>query len=158
MRYTFGQAEARSTGSPGSAVSAPPRCIFNLLPTVSLRIKELERILGGELLRPLALPPGADDAGQRDLCRCRAHAGPCRAGAAPQQGRPARRSLLRIGAADPSPPPSCRALLAQLARRHAELQVDVTVDFSTRLEQLLLDRSIDIAFLRSRALMRGICF
>ena len=56
-------------------------------------------------------------------------------------------ACLRIGAADSFAARILPELLASLAARHPALQVDVTVETSMELEQLLLDRRIDIAFL-----------
>ncbi len=156
MRYTFGQAEAFYWVSRLGGFRAAAAHLNLSQPTVSLRIKELEKILGGDLFdrsqyRPVPTTLGA--AIYADVERVLTHA--------EQVQRHAKdglrgRSLLRIGAADSFAARILPELLAALAGRHAELQVDVTVDFSTRLEQLLLDRSIDIAFLSQPRAHTGI--
>ncbi len=156
MRYTFGQAEAFYWVARLGGFRAAALHLNLSQPTVSLRIKELERTLGGELFdrslyRPV--PTTLGNAIYADVERMLAHA--------EQVQRHSKdglrgRSLLRIGAADSFAAAILPALLAQLARRHAELQVDVTVDFSTKLEQLLLDRSIDIAFLSQPRAHEGV--
>jgi DNA-binding transcriptional LysR family regulator len=156
MRYTFGQVEAFYWVARLGGFRAAASHLNLSQPTVSLRIKELERILGGDLFdrslyRPVPTTLGA--AIYADVERMLAHA--------EQVQRRSKdglhgRSLLRIGAADSFAAHILPDLLASLASRHAELQVDVTVDFSTRLEQLLLDRSIDIAFLSQPRVHEGI--
>lgn len=147
MRYTFGQAEAFYWVARLGGFRAAAQHLNLSQPTVSLRVKELERTLGGDLFdrslyRPV--PTTLGNAIYADVERMLAHAEQVQRHS--KEGLRGR-SLLRIGAADSFAAAILPDLLAQLARRHAELQVDVTVDFSTRLEQLLLDRSIDIAFL-----------
>lgn len=147
MRYTFGQAEAFYWVARLGGFRAAASHLNLAQPTVSLRVKELERILGGELFdralyRPV--PTTLGSAIYADVERMLAHAEQVQRRS--KDALPGR-SLLRIGAADSFAALILPDLLAALAARHASLQVDVTVDFSTRLEQLLLDRSIDIAFL-----------
>lgn len=156
MRYTFGQAEAFYWVARLGGFRAAASHLNLSQPTVSLRVKELERILGGDLFdrslyRPVQTTLGS--AIYADVERMLAHA--------EQVQRHSKdglhgKSLLRIGAADSFAAAILPDLLAQLARRHVELQVDVTVDFSTKLEQLLLDRSIDIAFLSQPRAHAGI--
>ena len=147
MRYTFAQAEAfywtaRLRGFRAAAVR------LNLSqPTVSLRVQELERILGGKLFDRSAYRPTLLHLGRTiydDVERMlrigdgiQRHA----AGTAPLRG------LVRIGAADTFAARVLPLLLDRLDRSHPSLQIDVTVEGSTRLEALLLDGQIDIAFL-----------
>lgn len=156
MRYTFGQAEAFYWVARLGGFRAAASQLNLSQPTISLRIKELERILGGDLFdrslyRPVPTTLGA--AIYADVERMLAHA--------EQVQRRSKdglheRSLLRIGAADSFAAMILPDLLAALASRHTSVQVDVTVDFSTRLEQLLLDRAIDIAFLSQPRAHAGI--
>ncbi|MBT9288603.1 LysR family transcriptional regulator [Hyphomicrobiaceae bacterium 22] len=147
MRYSFGQAEAFYWVARLGGFRAAAQHLNLSQPTVSLRVKELERILGGDLFdrsgyRPVRTALGA--AIYTDVERLLTHAEHVQRrskGALPDLGP------LRIGAADSFAARILPNLLAALALRHPGLQVDVTVDFSTRLEQLLLDRAIDIAFL-----------
>ncbi|CAH1656625.1 LysR family transcriptional regulator [Chelatococcus asaccharovorans] len=147
MRYTFGQAEAFYWVARLGGFRAAAAHLNLSQPTVSLRVKELERILGGELFdrslyRPVPTSLGASIYG--DVERMLAHAELVQRRS--REDLPGR-GLLRIGAADSFAARILPDLLAAIAARHPSLQVDVTVDFSTRLEQLLLDRAIDIAFL-----------
>lgn len=156
MRYTFGQAEAFYWVARLGGFRAAASHLNLSQPTVSLRIKELERILGGDLFdrslyRPVPTTLGA--AIYADVERMLAHAEQVQRRS--KDGLTGRR-LLRIGAADSFAARILPDLLASLAARHVELQVDVTVDFSTRLEQLLLDRSIDIAFLSQPRAHEGV--
>jgi DNA-binding transcriptional LysR family regulator len=156
MRYTFGQAEAFYWVARLGGFRAAASHLNLSQPTVSLRVKELERILGGELFdrslyRPV--PTALGSAIYSDVERILAHAELVQRRS--KDGLTGRR-LLRIGAADSFAARVLPELLASLAERHAELQVDVTVDFSTRLEQLLLDRAIDIAFLSQPRAHEGI--
>ena len=147
MRYTFGQAEAFYWVARLGGFRAAASHLNLSQPTVSLRIKELERILGGELFDRSQYRPTQTTLGTAiyaDVERLLAHAEQVHRHA---EGGLRGRSLLRIGAADSFAARILPELLASLARRHAELQVDVTVDFSTNLEQLLLEHAIDIAFL-----------
>lgn len=156
MRYTFGQAEAFYWVARLGGFRAAASHLNLAQPTVSLRVKELERILGGELFdralyRPV--PTTLGSAIYADVERMLAHAEQVQ-----RRSRDALpgRNLLRIGAADSFAAMILPDLLAALAARHSSMQVDVTVDFSTRLEQLLLDRSIDIAFLSQPRAHEGI--
>ncbi|UZF95776.1 LysR family transcriptional regulator [Bosea sp. NBC_00550] len=156
MRYTFGQAEAFYWVARLGGFRAAATHLNLAQPTVSLRVKELERILGGELFdralyRPV--PTTLGSAIYADVERMLAHADQVQRRS--KDALPGR-GLLRIGAADSFAALILPDLLAALAARHAALQVDVTVDFSTRLEQLLLDRSIDIAFLSQPRAHEGI--
>jgi DNA-binding transcriptional LysR family regulator len=156
MRYTFGQAEAFYWVARLGGFRAAASHLSLSQPTVSLRVKELERILGGELFdrslyRPVPTTLGA--AIYADVERTLAHAEQVQRHS--KDGL-TRRGLLRIGAADSFAASVLPELLASLAARHSELQVDVTVDFSTKLEQLLLDRLIDIAFLSQPRAHEGI--
>ena len=147
MRYTFGQAEAFYWVARLGGFRAAATHLNLSQPTVSLRVKELERILGGELFdrtlyRPV--PTTLGSAIYADVERMLSHAEQVQRRSKDAESM---RSLLRIGAADSFAALILPDLLASLATRRPSLQVDVTVDFSLRLEQLLLDRSIDIAFL-----------
>ena len=156
MRYTFGQAEAFYWVARLGGFRAAALHLNLSQPTVSLRIKELERILGGELFDRSLYRPTPTTLGSAiyaDVERMLAHAEQVQRHS--KEGLRGR-SLLRIGAADSFAAAILPDLLAQLARRHAELQVDVTVDFSTKLEQLLLDRSLDIAFLSQPRAHEGV--
>lgn len=156
MRYTFGQAEAFYWVARLGGFRAAASHLNLSQPTVSLRVKEFERILGSDLFdralyRPVPTALGA--AIYADVERLLTHGEQVQR--LSKEALPGRK-LLRIGAADSFAAAILPELLASLAARHSELQVDVTVDFSTRLEQLLLDRAIDIAFLSQPRVHDGI--
>lgn len=156
VRYTFGQAEAFYWVARLGGFRAAASHLSLSQPTVSLRVKEFERILGADLFdrslyRPTPTALGA--AIYADVERLLTHGEQVQR--LSKEGLPGRK-LLRIGAADSFAAAILPELLASLAARHSELQVDVTVDFSTRLEQLLLDRAIDIAFLSQPRVHDGI--
>lgn len=156
MRYTFGQAEAFYWVARLGGFRAAATHLNLSQPTVSLRVKELERILGGALFDRALYRPVPTTLGNSiyaDVERMLSHAEQVQRRS--KDALPGR-SLLRIGAADSFAAMILPDLLAALASRHTSLQVDVTVDFSTRLEQQLLDRSIDIAFLSQPRVHTGI--
>ncbi|TWT02892.1 LysR family transcriptional regulator [Reyranella sp. CPCC 100927] len=147
MRYTFGQAEAFYWVARLGGFRAAASHLNLSQPTVSLRVKELERVLGAALFNRTLYRPSLTTFGEAiygDVERILVHAEQVQRRSA---GGGTGRSLMRIGAADSFAARILPDLLASLATQRPELQVDVTVDFSTRLEQQLLDRSIDIAFL-----------
>ena len=147
MRYTFGQAEAFYWVARLGGFRAAAAHLNLAQPTVSLRIKELERILGAELFDRAPYRPVLTSLGTAiyaDVERMLTHAEHIqRRSRDLEPGR----GLLRIGAADSFAARILPELLASLAARHPALQVDVTVESSMQLEQLLMDRRIDIAFL-----------
>lgn len=156
MRYTFGQAEAFYWVARLGGFRAAATHLNLSQPTVSLRVKELERVLGGALFDRTAYRPVPTTLGNAiyaDIERMLTHAQQVQRRS--KDALPGR-GLLRIGAADSFAARILPELLASLALRQPTLQVDVTVDFSTRLEQLLLDRSIDIAFLSEPRAHEGI--
>jgi DNA-binding transcriptional LysR family regulator len=156
MRYSFGQAEAFYWVARLGGFRAAAQQLNLSQPTVSLRVKELERILGGELFDRSGYRPVPTALGSTilaDVERLLAHAEQVQRHA---REAPAGRSLLRIGAADSFAARILPDLLASLAIRRPGLQVDVTVDFSIKLEQALLGRAIDIAFLSQPRAHRGI--
>lgn len=147
MRYTFGQAEAFYWIARLGTFRAAASHLRLSQPTVSLRLKELERILGEGLFDRSGYRPVLSAFGRAiyaDVERLLHHAG---AVERRLNGNLLEGGVLRIGAADSFAIDPLPVLLAALAEQHPSLQVDVTVDFSTRLEQLLLDKAIDIAFL-----------
>jgi DNA-binding transcriptional LysR family regulator len=147
MRYTLGQAQAFYWVARLGGFRAAAAHLNLSQPTVSLRVRDMERGLGGSLFDRDGYRPKMSGLGAAifpDVERLLSHAERIQKTARePTPGR----GLLRIGAADSFAARILPDLLASTADRYPSLQVDVTVDFSTRLERLLLDRSIDIAFL-----------
>jgi DNA-binding transcriptional LysR family regulator len=147
MRYTFAQAEAFYWTARLGAFRAAALQLRLSQPTISLRVKELERSLGQQLFDRDAYRPRLTSLGTAiysDVERMLAHAEKIQTRA----GQPTiAAGLLRIGAADSFAARILPNLLATLAEQQPLLQIDVTVDFSMRLEKMLYDRAIDIAFL-----------
>jgi DNA-binding transcriptional LysR family regulator len=156
MRYTLGQAEAFYWVARLGGFRAAASHLNLSQPTVSLRVKELERILGGELFDRSAYRPIQTTLGvaiYSDVERMLAHAQQVQRRSRDWTPGP---GLQRIGSADSFASRILPALLAQVAALHPSRQVDVTVDFSIRLEQLLLDRSVDVAFLSQPRAHEGV--
>jgi DNA-binding transcriptional LysR family regulator len=156
MRYTLSQAEAFYWVSRLGSFRAAADHLNLTQPTVSLRIKELERVFGGKLFdrttyRPLPTALGSAIYGDIERMLAQADFVQQRVkGALPGGG------LLRIGAADTFAMRILPGLLAELATTHPALSTTVTVDLSTKLERLLLERAIDIAFLSDPRASEGI--
>jgi DNA-binding transcriptional LysR family regulator len=156
MRYTLGQAEAFFWVAKLGSFRAAAAHLNLTQPTVSLRVRELERSLGAELLdrslyRPVMTPVGV--AIYADTERMLAIAEQIQRRA---RNTPSERRLLRIGAAESFAALVLSDLLAALEVRHPSWQINVEVDVSTRLETSLLDRAIDIAFLAQPRVHDGI--
>jgi DNA-binding transcriptional LysR family regulator len=147
VRYTFAQAEAFYwTARAGGFRAAAAR--MNLAqPTVSLRVRELERILGGALFRRETYRPTLTPLGEAILEDVERMLSLARGIEERARGSGLRRRSIRIGAADSFATIALPRLLGELARRDPALQAEVTVDFSSRLEALLLDGKIDLAFI-----------
>jgi DNA-binding transcriptional LysR family regulator len=147
VRYTFAQAEAFYWTARLTGFRAAAAHLHLAQPTVSLRVRELERILGGALFDRSGYRPGLTPLGRAiydDVERMLSLADRIMQNArdpAPKRG------LMRIGAADSFAGRVLPGLLKVLAERHPELQINVTVDFSTRLEALLFERQVDVCFL-----------
>jgi DNA-binding transcriptional LysR family regulator len=156
MRYTISEAEAFYRVARLGSFRAAADHLSLTQPTVSLRIKELERVFGGELFdrttyRPLPTPLGTAIFGDVERMLAQADFVQQRVkGAVPGGG------LLRIGAGDTFAMRILPDLLAELASSHPALKITATVDLSIRLEQLLLERAIDIAFLSDPRVNEGI--
>ena len=147
MRYTFAQAEAFYWTARLGTFRAGALQLRLSQPTISLRIKELERGLGQQLFYRDSYRPKLTSIGTAiysDVERMLTHAEKIQTRA----GQPTiAAGLLRIGAADSFAARILPKLLVTLAEQQPSLQIDVTVDFSVRLEKMLYDRAIDIAFL-----------
>lgn len=156
MRYTFAQAEAFYWTARLQGFRAAAAKLNLSQPTISLRVQELERILGAKLFdratyRPTLLQQGR--AIYDDVERMLQIADGVQRSA--REPTPLR-GLIRIGAADSFASRVLPVLLDRLARQHPSLQIDVTVESSTRLEGLLLERQVDIAFLSQPRVHAGL--
>lgn len=147
MRYTLSQLEAFYWVAKLGSFRAAATELSLTQPTVSLRIRELERNLDAQLLDRTAYRPVMTPIGTTTYADCER----LLAIATNIQRRTSRDSseerVLRIGAAETFATLVLPDLLAALEMRHPSWQVNVIVDVSTRLEKALLDRTIDIAFL-----------
>jgi DNA-binding transcriptional LysR family regulator len=156
MRYTLSQAEAFFWVAKLGSFRAAATHLNLTQPTISLRVRELERSLGAELLdrspyRPVMTPAGTAIYADTERMLAIAQQIERRSRDAPSEER-----LLRIGAAESFAALVLPDLLAALEVRHPLWQINVEVDVSTRLEASLLNRAIDIAFLAQPRVHDGI--
>lgn len=156
MRYTLSQAEAFFWVAKLGSFRAAAAHLSLTQPTVSLRVRELERSLGAELLdrsmyRPVMTPVGVAIYADTERMLAIAEQIQRRARNSPSEER-----LLRIGTAESFATLVLPDLLSALEVRHPLWQINVEVDVSTRLETALLDRAIDIAFLAQPRVHDGI--
>ncbi|MDN3274370.1 LysR family transcriptional regulator [Frankia sp. RB7] len=156
MRYTLGQAEAFYWVAKLGSFRAAAAQLNLTQPTVSLRVRELERNLGTELLdrslyRPVMTPAGVAIYADTERMLAIAEQIERRSRNSPSDER-----LFRIGTAESFAALILPDLLAALEARHPSWQINVEVDVSTRLETALLERSIDIAFLAQPRVHDGI--
>lgn len=147
MRATFAQLEAFCWIARLKSFRAAAAHLHLTQPTISLRIRELERSLDCRLFdrtgyRAQLTQQGASILRQAekiiDLAREIDLSGRMRD---PLSG------LLRIGAADTFALTCLPELLAVLEREHPALQVELSIDYSSNLSRQLAERQIDIAFL-----------
>jgi DNA-binding transcriptional LysR family regulator len=156
MRYTLSQAEAFYWVARLGSFRAAADHLNLTQPTISLRVKELERAFGGELFdrssyRPLPTTLGRTIYGDVERMLAQADVVQQRVkGAMPGSGS------LRIGAADVFALRILPDLLAELASNHPALTITVTVDVGTKLERLLSERAIDIAFTSDPRVIQGV--
>ena len=147
MRYTLSQAEAFYWVAKLGGFRAAAAHLNLTQPTVSLRVRELERNLGAELLdrslyRPVMTPVGVAIYADTERMLAIAEQIQRRSCSTPTEER-----LLRIGAAESFAALILPDLLAALEDRYPSWRINVEVDVSTRLETALLNRAVDIAFL-----------
>jgi DNA-binding transcriptional LysR family regulator len=156
VRFSLGQLEAFYWVARLGSFRGAARQLNLTQPSVSLRIRELERTLGRRLL---------DRAGQRvELTRQGAlvleHAQKILALSQEiDHSRPPRDALdgvLRIGAADTFALTCLPDLLADLEQRHPSLEVEVTIDYSWNLGRLLESRALDLAFMTEPGPLEGV--
>ncbi len=147
MRYTLAQAEAFYwTARTGGFRAAALRMRLSQ-PAISLRVRELEHVLGQPLFVRGARGPMLTAFGEsilKDVERILSLARDLETRA--RQDEPAFRDV-RIGAAETYATLSLPALLAELGRREPLLRTEITVDLSARLETMLLDGELDVAFI-----------
>lgn len=118
-------------------------------PAISSRIREMEEQLGFELLDRSGHAPQLTMAGQETV----RHAEQMVALAETFRGRIGRRNMpptsIRMGAADTFALTCLSPLLERLASLHPDTQVELEIDFSSKLDRKLQLGELDIAFLTS---------
>lgn len=147
MRYTLSQAEAFYWVARLGGFRAAAGHLNLTQPTVSLRLRELERNLGGELFDRSGYRPELTPLGRSiypDMERMLSIADHIQKSV---RNEPHESRLLRIGAAETFAAVILPGLLSAMERKHPALQTTVTVELSMQLEKMLLEREIDIAFL-----------
>jgi DNA-binding transcriptional LysR family regulator len=147
MRIQTGQLDAvRWIGRLGSFRAAAARLNLSQ-PTISMRVRELERHLGATLFDRSGYRAQLTEAG-RELVRYAerilslAEEMEQHSTRAPQVTGP-----IRLGAADSFALTCLPALLAQLEQAFPALRVDLQIDFSSNLNQRLQRGELDMAFL-----------
>jgi DNA-binding transcriptional LysR family regulator len=147
MRYSLAQAEAFYWVARLGGFRAAADHLNLSQPSISLRVRELERALDVVLFdrshyRPVLTTHGSALFPDVEKLLSQAE----RVQHTARDTLPGR-GILRIGAADSFADQILPGMLATLAQRYPALHIDVTVDFSTRLEKLLFERMIDVGFL-----------
>ncbi len=156
MRISLPQLEALYWTSRLGSVRAAARYLNLTQPALSARIRELERHLGAALFdrsghRMRLTSHGAIIMRQAE--RILALAGEIEAYGRDEAPR---RSLLRIGAADIFAMACLPELLRVLESRYPNLIAEVSVAFSHSLNRMLLDGTLDIAFLTDPEVIEAI--
>ena len=147
MQHSFRHLEAFYWVSRLGSFHAAARHLNLTQPTVSLRIRDLERELGTTMFdrsgyRPRLLPHAARILRNTEQILSLADE-------IEKQGQGVEElfGLLRIGAADSFAMTCLPDLLKAIERQYPALNVEVSVAFSQSLSQQLADRKIDVAFL-----------
>ena len=115
-------------------------------PTISMRVRDLERALGGPVFDRSGHRAVLTERGREALRYARQMVGLARELHAVSASEEAA-GVVRIGAADTFALQQLPGLLAELERRYPRLRVDVTIDHSVRLSRVLRREGIDMAFL-----------
>lgn len=145
VRYTLNQIEAFYWVVRAGGVHAAAAQLNLTQPAVSMRIKELERMLGGALFDRGGYRVALSDLGQliytdaEEMIRRgeRIHHIATGSISAPR--------LVRLGVAESFAARILPGLMAELSRAHHHIKLDITVDTSRPLEALLTHHVIDMA-------------
>jgi DNA-binding transcriptional LysR family regulator len=147
MRYTLAQLEAFIWVARLRGFGPAARQLNLSQPTISLRVREMEQSLGVRLFdrrsyRPLITPEGATI-----LSRAESLLSLASEIETDLRQRDQLHGLLRIGTTDVFAMLHLSELLSLLESAHPMLCVQLTVDFSARLERMLTDHEVDIAIM-----------
>jgi DNA-binding transcriptional LysR family regulator len=147
MRYTLAQLEAFTWIARLKSFRAAAAHLNLTQPTISLRIRELERALDIRLFDRSGYRAQLTQQGATMLRQAEKMIELAREIELAGRDRDPLAGLLRIGAADTFALTCLPDLLAALERDHPALAVELSIDFSWNLSQQLANRSLDIAFL-----------
>lgn len=151
MRYTLAQLEAFYWVGRLGGFHKAARRLHLTQPTVSLRVRELEDALKATLIDRTRYRPRLTAAGHAVHRRAAAMLALADDLANEARFADPLRGLLRVGATDTFAMIHLAELLLAVEEDHPMLQVEVTVDYSTRLEAMLLDKALDLAFMTNPA-------
>jgi DNA-binding transcriptional LysR family regulator len=145
MRYSLAQLEAFFWVARLGGFGPAARHLNVTQPAISLRVREMEQSLGVKLFdrsryRPVLSPQGA-----AIFSRAESLLSVADEIETELRHRDPLHGLLSIGATDVFAMMHLSELLAELESKHPTLRVQVTVDFSARLEHKLESRELDIA-------------
>jgi DNA-binding transcriptional LysR family regulator len=156
LRYTLAQLDAFLWVARLGGFGPAARHLNLTQPTISLRVREMEQSLGVQLFDRSGYRPVLSPEGAAILSRAESLLSLADEIEAELRQRDRLHGLLRIGATDVFAVMHLPELLSLLESEHPMLRVQVTVDFSARLERNLSDRELDIAIMtRPRG---GSCF
>jgi DNA-binding transcriptional LysR family regulator len=147
MRYTLAQLEAFFWVARLGGFGPAARHLNLTQPTISLRVREMEQSLGVRLFNRGGYRPVLSPEGATILSRAESLLSLADEIETELRQRERLHGLLRIGATDVFAMMHLSELLTLLESEHPMLCVQVTVDFSTRLERMLSDHELDIAIM-----------
>jgi DNA-binding transcriptional LysR family regulator len=147
MRYTLAQLEAFLWVARLGGFGPAARHLSLTQPTISLRIREMENSLGVRLFDRTGYRPVLSAAGATILNRAESLLALAEEIETDLRQSDPLHGLLRIGATDVFAMIHLSELLSLLESEHPKLRVQVTVDFSTRLERKLDEGEVDIAIM-----------
>jgi DNA-binding transcriptional LysR family regulator len=155
MRYTLSQIEAFYWVAKLSGFRAASQRMHLSQPTISHRISQLEKALGGRLFDRSGYRPVLTGLGVGVFDRAEMLLSLTDEIATHARNPDPLRGTLRIGAADSFAISHLPQLLASLEDQHPLLDVDVSVNFSAVIEKQLRDKELDIAFVTNPARSRS---
>ncbi len=147
MRFSLTQLETFYWAARLGSFRAAARRLNLTQPTISLRVKELEVALGTVLFdrsghRAKPTPASSEVLAYVERILSLAEEMETRV-----KARYPLHGLLRLGAADTFALTCLPELLANLEHNYPDIQVELTIAYSTNLSQQLNDRELDVAFL-----------
>ena len=156
MRWSLPQLEAFYWVARLGGFRAAARHLNLTQPTVSQRVRELERALEAELFDRSDYRPRLTRSGVAILSQAENVLALAEDIGRPEARPEPLRGLLRLGAADSFAITCLPQLLGMIERRHPALRVEVTVAYSRSLSQLLAARELDLAFVSHPETRHGI--